>query len=283
MPVEALSRSNSSRLIAFCAACLSLFISWLYISATHVLSPDSLLYIFTAQTFLDQGMQAALEAYHWPLLSLLIAAIHQLTGFSLVLSGHLLIAGLYAGLSCAFVLLVRDLGGSTRTQLLALLIIAIFPTLNDYRHYITRDAGFWLLTLLSLQQLLRFALQHHLKHALGWFLLTLAAIGFRTEAIFFALLSPIALLLDSQQTLSQRAKKAATLYGLFACLAGAALLLVFVSPLLSEKFRLISELTNIAAFFQTLAQEYETTVASFANIAPHEFSANDMGTIISTG
>ena len=58
-----------------------------------MLSPDSLLYIFTAQTFLDQGMQAALEAYHWPLLSLLIAAIHQLTGFSLVLSGHLLIAG----------------------------------------------------------------------------------------------------------------------------------------------------------------------------------------------
>jgi len=122
MPTELQPRANNTKLIIFFTIALSLTISSLYISATHVLSPDSLLYIFTAQTFIDHGLQAAVEAYRWPLLSLVIAGMHQPTGLSLVLSGHILIASLYAGLSCAFVLLVRDLGGSTRSQLLALLI-----------------------------------------------------------------------------------------------------------------------------------------------------------------
>lgn len=102
MPSELQPRANNTPLIILVSACLSLTISWLYISATYVLSPDSLLYIFTAQTFIDHGLQAAVDIYPWPLLSVLIASIHQLSGLSLVISGYLLIAGLYAGLSCTF-------------------------------------------------------------------------------------------------------------------------------------------------------------------------------------
>jgi len=283
MPTEPQPFSNDPRLIVILSICTSLIISWLYSLGSHVLSPDSLLYIFTAQTFLDHGLQAAIESYPWPLLSLSIAGIHQLTGLSLVVSGHLFIAALYAGLSCTFVLLIRDLGGSSRTQLLALLVISIFPTLNDYRDYITRDAGFWLLTLLSLQQLLRFALNNHFKHALGWFFLTLAAIGFRTEAIFFAALAPLALLFDSHLEFKERVKKACFLYGLLSCVALLALVAIFISPQLSAKFRLITEIANLSAFFQSLAQGFEYSVERFARVAPHEFAANDMGAIIGTG
>lgn len=283
MPTEPQPFLNNSRLIIILSIFTSLMISWLYILGSHVLSPDSLLYIFTAQTFLDHGLQAAIASYPWPLLSLIIAGIHQLTGLSLVVSGHLFIAVLYAGLSCTFVSLVKDLGGSSRIQLIALLVISIFPTLNDYRDYITRDAGFWLLSLLSLQQLLRFALHNRFKHALGWFFLTLVAIGFRTEAVFFAVLAPLALLSEPRPAFIERLKKTGALYGLLGCVALLGLAAIFLSPQLSLKFRLVTELANLSAFFQSLAQNFEYSVQRFASVAPHEFSANDMGAIIGTG
>ncbi|MEH6357807.1 MAG: hypothetical protein V7745_02380 [Pseudomonadales bacterium] len=113
--------------------------------------------------------------------------------------------------------------------------------------------------------------------------MTLAAIGFRTEALFFAVLSPLALLIDTQLHLKERIKKAGILYGLFTCIAFLAVLTIVASPQLMEKFRLVTEIINISTFFQSLANEYTQTVHAFANIAPHEFSANDMGAIIGTG
>lgn len=283
MPTDSLPNSNQTRLIIFLAIWVSLIISWLAVRNNYVLSPDSLLYIFTAQTFLNYGLQAAAESYSWPFFSILVAWIHKLTGLSLVNSGYALIAVLYASLSCAFILLVKDLGGSTRTQLLALLIVSIFPTLNDYRDYITRDTGFWFFTLLSLQQLMRFALHNNFKHAINWFLLILAAIIFRTEAIFFAVLSPLAIFIDTHTTKKDRVKKVCILYGLPAGITMLGLLAIFSTSELSTKLRLIEELANLSTFFQSMKQEFDGTVDAFATLAPHEFAASDMGVVLTTG
>lgn len=283
MQTAAKRPSNNYRLILIFSACISLILSARHNNVTHVLSHDSLLYLRTAQAFLDHGLQAAIELYSWPLLSILIAGVHQVTGLTLALSGHMIIALLYAALVCAFVSLVRDLGGSSKTQLLAMLVIIIFPTLNDYRSYITRDIGYWLLTLLSLQQLLRFALHTHFKHAVGWFIFTLAAIGFRTEAIFFAVLSPLAILFDYQLSTKQRFKMTGILYGLFSCVAIVALIIIFTIPALSGKLRLFSELLNIGAFFQQLSLQLEQTISNFAALAHHKYFAEDMGIIFISG
>lgn len=283
MSADSLPNSNQTRLIIFLAICVSLIISWLAVRNNYVLSPDSLLYIFTAQTFLDHGLQAATESYPWPFFSILIAWLHKLTGLSLVNSGYTLIAVLYASLSCAFILLVKDLGGSTRTQLLALLVISIFPTLNDYRDYITRDAGFWVFTLLSLQQLMRFALQNSFKHAISWFLLILAAIIFRTEAIFFAVLSPLAIFIDTHTTRKDRFKKVCILYSLPASITLLGLLVIFSTPELSTKLRLIEEITNLSAFFQSIKQGVDATVKALSSVAYHKYFADDIGVIFATG
>ncbi len=273
----------SSKQVLILSIISSLLISWLYISNSHVISPDSLLYIFTAQTFLDNGLEAAVETYPWPFLSIIIAAIHSFTGLSLQLSGHLFIALTYAALTCTFIVLTRDLGGSTRTQLLALLVISILPTLNDYRDYITRDSGFWLFVLLSLQQLLRFSLNRHFRHVLAWFFLTLTAILFRTEAVFFALFAPLALLTNSDFGLKDRIKKAAICYSLLACIALVGIVFIFATPQLSDKLRLITEIASLADFFKATVNEFERIVSAFSQQAPHEFAANDMGVIVGTG
>jgi len=262
---------------------LSLVISVIDSSTNHVLSPDSSLYIFTAQTFLDHGLDAAVDSYRWPFLSILIAVIHHITGFSLTFSGHALIAFFYAGITCTFISLTRDLGGSNRTLILALLVIIIFPTLNDYRSYITRDAGFWLFTLLSLQQLLRFAIQNNLKHALGWLLFTIAAIGFRTEAIFFAALAPIALLSDKELSFKERIKKTSFIFCLLGCVAAVAFGIILSTPELSAKFRVVMELFNLDAFFQNLLFNFNNTLNQFSAIAENRHFAEDSPIIFISG
>lgn len=276
-------KSHQTPAIALLAVCASLLMSWLSIRNNAVLSPDSLLYIFTAQTFLDEGLKAATESYPWPFLSILIAGIHKVTGIPMMASGYILASLLYAGICSTFVLLVKDLGGSIRTQLLALLVIIIFPTLNDYRDYITRDPGFWLFSLLSIQQLLHYVRNNRFKNALGWFAFTLVAIGFRTEAVFFLVLAPVLFFTDKQLTLRQRLNKALILCGLISIIALLALIAVIASPQLASKLRLVAEFANLPLFFETLANGYNQTVNSFARVAPHQYAADDMGVIISTG
>lgn len=283
MPAEPLSDKNRTRLILLLTTGISLTISWLSIRNSFVLSPDSLHYIFTAQIFLNHGLQAATESYHWPFLSILIAEIHNLTGLSLVAAGHTLIAILYAALSCSFILLTKDLGGSIRTQLLALVVISILPTLNDYRDYITRDVGFWLFTLLSIQQLLRYASSSNPKHAIGWLLFTLLAIGFRTEAIFFTLLAPLALLTDGFLSLKQRVYKLTTLYGLLGGITIIGVMTVIIYPPLSAKLRLVMEIVNFQAFFDKLFQEYTQTLKALTSVMDNKHAVNDMDIVFGTG
>lgn len=283
MRSKPLPSPKNYRAILSLGCILSLVISVIDNSTHHVLSPDSSLYIFTAQTFLDHGLEAAVETYKWPFLSIFIAAIHSITGFSLIFSGHALIAFIYAAITCTFISLTRDLGGSNRTLVLALLVIIIFPTLNDYRSYITRDAGFWLFTLLSLQQLLRFAIRNHLKHALGWLLFTIVAIGFRTEAIFFTALGPIALLSDRQLIFKDRIKKTSFIFCLLGCVAVVAFSVIFSTPELSAKFRVVMELLHLDTFFQKILLQFNNNLNQFSAIIKNKHFVADSPIIFISG
>ena len=273
----------NSRYILILAASLSLLASFVDNRFDYELSGDSLLYIHTARLYVDHGFQAALASYSWPFISILIGLVHQATGLSLLVAGHTIIAIFYALLTCTFISIVRDLGGSQKAQLLAMLVVIIFPTINDYRSYITRDAGYWLFSLLSLQQLLRFTLHNHYKHAFGWLLSVGLAIGFRTEGLFIAALAPLAILADKQFIFRERLIKTGRLYALLLAAASLAAAVVLATPVLNEKLRVVSELLNITTFFQGLFTGMASVLDRYASVAQSRYVAADTGVIIISG
>lgn len=283
MPANSQSDQKSYGYIIILGVGLSLFLSWLSVRNNYVLSPDSLLYIFTARTFLDDGLMAAVDTYRWPMLSIIIANIHNLTGLSLINAGYCLIASFYAGICWTFISIIRDLGGDDRNLLIALIIISFFPTLNDYRDYISRDPGFWLFSLLSLQQLIRFSANQHLKHAFSWFIFVLAAIMFRTEALFFAAFAPFALLLDPHLHTRQKLQKSAVLYGLLTSSMILGLLFIANTPVLSEKLRLFSELSNLSTFATQLTVNFKDTIRVISEAKPYIHFVEDINAIFILG
>lgn len=283
MQSELIQSQKNYRLILVLSACLSIFLSWLGIRSNYVFSSDSLLYIHTAQVFIDEGFGAAVEVYRWPQLSVLIAYTHKVTGLSLINSGLLLITFFYAALTAAFISITKEMGGTTRAQFLALVIISFLPTLNDYRDYITRDTGFWLFTFLSIQQLLRYTAKNRIRNATGWFFFTIAAIAFRTEALFFAAFAPLAVLFDSSLSQQSKLKKVSVLYAQFFCLGVITLAIIVLTPALSEKFRLFHEITNVGSFFNQLFTRFDDSMRVISEAIPYIHFVEDINTIFVFG
>jgi len=164
-----------------------------------VINRDGPLYLFTAETYLEQGFTAALNIYPWPFFSILIAGTSQLTGLPLHIASHIIVSLCFFIGSYAFVRLVGVLGGSKKAQCFALIIILFHPLLADYRSSSVRDPGMWAFMLLSLQALIRYSQQPALKYQLGWTVFITMALLFRVEAFAIALLAPLSLLATSSQ------------------------------------------------------------------------------------
>lgn len=64
------------------------------------LNRDGMLYVQTAQLFLDSGFPAAIERFGWPFLSISMALVSKFSGLGLETTGHLLNALSAAG-TCA--------------------------------------------------------------------------------------------------------------------------------------------------------------------------------------
>lgn len=183
---------------------LSLLLSLWLVAIDPVINTDAILYLRTAEAYLAGGFSESFALFDRPILPVAMAMVHQLTGLSLVHAGQLIISLFYLLLCLSFVAIVRHLGGNSRVQLFALLVILCHPMVNNYRSAIMRDPGFWVLSLLSLLELLRYNRKPVLKHQLRWLLYSALAILFRFEAILFVLLAPLGLLVSMNLQLSHR-------------------------------------------------------------------------------
>lgn len=168
---------------------------------------DGLLYLKTAQIFLDQGLKEAFISYHWPFYSILTACIAKITSLSLMNSAYMLNSILHAGIVVLYLKIFEKLSSDKKELWLALLVIIMFPQFNDYRHYILKDNGFWLFSLLGMLNLCNYAdnstrllsglkksslllfdkniILYHLSFALAFL--------FRAEAIIIDALLPLSL------------------------------------------------------------------------------------------
>ncbi len=267
----------------FIVAILSVLLSVQAIVSNPVLSSDSILYLRVAEAFSAEGLSSALDLYSWPFLSVLIAQLHHVTGLSFETSGYALSIFFYAVINCAFISLIKELGGSARTQLFAAYVILTYPTLNDYRDYIIRDHGYWGLLLMSLIFLLRFQAHSGLRNAIGWMLCCVTAFVFRIEALALLLLVPLTLLIGDKAQLGSRFKKVLMLY-LVTVVFSVILILVMIGIVdLQSTSSIVSMVEQIPASLNDAYQSLDNSIAVIRSALANPYLHEDVGFVFVSG
>lgn len=182
----------------------SLLLSVLAIVLNELPNSDAYTYIRTADIALTQGLGAAFEHYQWAQFPLLMAALHALTGISVLAAANLINALLFALLSLSFVNIVATLTPSRRTLWIAVACVLLYPHLNEFRAYIIRDTGYLAFCLLAVYYLILYAESLRLRFGLYFMLSCLAASLFRPEALLFLFLTPVAILVPAQSLVNLR-------------------------------------------------------------------------------
>lgn len=195
-------------------------IASLLISAIIFLSPfpytpndDAYIYIRTAEIFLNEGLAAAFKHYAWATYAVLIALTSKF-GIELFSAAYLVNTLFYALLTFSFVSIVREMHDSRLVLAFSAIVILLYPPLNEYRTYVIRDTGFLALTLLSLWMYLLFAKTGLIKFAFGFCSALLFATSLRPEALFYLLVTPLALLFDHRFDIQTRRHRFLLLAGL---------------------------------------------------------------------
>lgn len=146
-----------------------------------MINRDGMLYVDTARTFLDGGFGAAREVFSWPFLSILMAAVAQLTGLGLENAGYLLNALFMAG-ACALLVACGGRQFPDAAWSICLVTLAI-PGLNEYRNELLREYGCWFFIVLAFWLALRWSERPRWLTALPVHFSLGAAALFRPEAL----------------------------------------------------------------------------------------------------
>ncbi|MGI9293847.1 MAG: hypothetical protein ACR2PS_07670 [Pseudomonadales bacterium] len=176
--IACLQRPN----IYIAAVIASCLISLIAILQNPLVGSDGVIYLRTAQAFLDDGLKGALVLYNYPAYSILIAGVHLCTPLSLVNAAYLLNTLLFGLLVVAFVRLAEVCYQVPYICLAAALVILCNPELNSLRADVYRDFGAWAFMLLAAGYFVQYNQAPRFKFALAWFLTSLSAVAFRPEA-----------------------------------------------------------------------------------------------------
>lgn len=172
----------------------SLLLSAFLIVMDPLINRDAIIYLRAADAYLSQGFAASQQAFGRPLLPIVMATLHQLTGMPTLWAGLVLVSLAYAVMCTGFVATVHTLGGDRRVQWLAAALVLSHPLMNSARSSIMRDPIYWALLILAIRELLLYLRNPSLLHQCRWTVYVLLGALFRFEGIFFAALAPLALL-----------------------------------------------------------------------------------------
>jgi len=210
--------------VRIAAVGLSLLVSFFTSALTILPNDDAYTYVRTAEIFLNEGINAAIQHYTWAGYSLLIALISKL-GLDLFNAAHLINAIFYALLVYSFISIVDLLSASKNASLLAAVCILLYPPLNEFRYEIIRDIALWALSFFSLWHFLLYTKLHQFRNLLLFNISLVFASFFRPEAIIYLFSIPLVLLFDKFYTKRKRYQNLLLSWGIGVTLIG---LVVFV-------------------------------------------------------
>lgn len=168
------------------------------------IDPDGFIYLKTAQIFSAHGLSVAMHAYNWPFYSILISWVHTIFHISYLNAAGVLNIVLDTVAVVAFLALVKELGGSKRTQVIAILVILFFAYLNHLRNDVLRDHGYYAFGLLAILFLMKYGQSFKWKHAIGWGICIILAALFRIEGAILILFLPLILFFKPGLKFKQR-------------------------------------------------------------------------------
>lgn len=199
--------------IGLAAAGASLLLSaWAFL-LPQPLNNDAFAYARTAQIFLDEGLAAAFGHQPWAGFGVL-AGIAGLAGIPPIQAALAVNALFFALLTYAFVGIARRLDPAPGAAALAALTVLVYPELNEFRHMVIRDTGFWALSLLGLWQFMLFRRSRSTGRALAFCACLGLAALFRLEALLYLAAVPPALLFDRDRPAADNRRAMWRLYGL---------------------------------------------------------------------
>ncbi len=238
---------RTSTLFLFAFSFSLLISAWLGYRET-VINSDAICYLLSAKMIGTDGLRQAAhlcDQARWPFYSAIIYGFVQLTHFTYPAAAYVL-DGFFSLLSVgAFILIVKELGGSQRTLWLAAITILLSHQFNSVREYIIRDHGFWAFYLVSMLFLLKYARRPRVKFSLSFSASLMLATLFRIEGAVFLLLLPFVAWFQKRYSLRQRARNFMLLCLPVLTLCGAIAVWLAIHPQQSlEKLGRIAEVVN---------------------------------------
>jgi hypothetical protein len=162
-------------------ALASLLLSLQAVYFDDIINRDGIMYLQMTEAYLSGGMAAAKLIYDWPVFSILIAWLHQLSSLSIETCGFTINSFLFILLTDALILISGLLVTSQRQLAIAAILILCFIPINEYRDFILRDPGYWAFSSLALYQFMVFVKNPNYKAATLWQIFIVVAILFRIE------------------------------------------------------------------------------------------------------
>lgn len=260
----------------------SLLISILLINLNPLFNTDAVLYLRAAEAFNIGGLDAAIELYPRPFYSMLIGLIQQVSGCTIINAAYWLNTLLFTILISAFVATAGIFTDKKNIYLIAILTIIPFAGINEYRHYIIRDVGYWAFALVAISCFFRHYLNLRISFFFGWVAATVIATLFRPEAIILLLL-PLCRLVDIGNTNQQLKRYYSQILG-----GGLCLLLIIVAADLTLQTHIytgIIEVINreLQTFHEIQSERFIETSNRVANQILNRFSAEYAQPVLMTG
>ncbi len=180
--------------LAFVAIVASVALSFWAIAIDPVINNDGVFYILTAE-YISQGEWGdALQTFKWPTYSFLIYVVQLLPGIGFEVAAHIVTTLGFTLAVLGFVAVTYALGARGRVLWLALVVVLIYPGINEFRSFLIRDSVFLALYMFALWHLFSYATSYRRLPLLWSALLFLLAALFRVEAAAFVFLFPVILI-----------------------------------------------------------------------------------------
>jgi len=195
------------------AVTVSLMISFI-LGCQFYINVDGILYLTTADSFLNAHSLIPPVGAKWPFYPLLIAGLSSITGFSAQTSALIWQALFMALLVTSFINIIRVLGGNRVIQHLAAAVILLHPDLNDNRNMIIRDFGYWAFLFTSFYYLLRYLDKPSWLIALIWTVYMVIAVLFRIEGVVIIALAPLLIFFMPNKNFTGRLLQTTRLYSI---------------------------------------------------------------------
>ena len=251
---------------------LATITAWRVIYIQHGwLNVDSLLYFESARLFAIGEFKQGVAIFNWPLYSLLISALHRLTGLSIHTSAQVLDIVFFAISTFSFSYLIKLAGGNKLTIASGVFLLLSSPYIvGDVLPMLLRDQGFWAAFLTSLVFFVQYYRSQKISDALLWQLSTIVAMLFRIEGITFLIGLPLILWLRHDLSFTQKLKQflISNSLAILAVIGIMAALLLSPSVTLSD-FGRIKEVISLLA---DISQAFNVKAAGMGNVLGSYFA-----------